>query len=371
MTATVVLIVDDDAGDRKHLRRLLARALPGAEVYEAGDTAAAAAFGQGRPDIILLDHMLPGETGLEALGRLTALWPQAAVVLMTGQGTEEIAKEAILNGAIDYLPKTDLSADLLRRVATSSVGIALSRWHAEERQRELESFCEVLVHDFKAPIRAAEFLSEQIVEELEDEDMEGLQRSAMLLQKTAHQMSALVQSLATHIRADRSAAAVETVPLAHVVDTALTALQREIAENDAAIEVACTGLLVRCDPPALAQVLQNLVANGIKYAGDRRPEIRIEAGVSDEDLRILVSDNGIGIAEEHAETVFDPFKRLPTALAVPGTGLGLATCRKVVDRYGGKIWCQPGDGRGTTFGIELPSAATRPRQPHAKPAAPG
>ena len=357
-----VLIFDDDAGDRKQLRRLLAQALPRAQVFEAEDAGAAEAFDACEPDLILLDHMLPGTTGLELMSRLSAPWPKAAVVMMTGQGSEEIAKEAILNGAIDYLPKTGLTEELLRRVALSSIGIARSRWYAAERQAELSSFCDVLIHDFKAPIRSAEFLAEQIVEDLEDEDLDSLSQSAQLLQKTARQMSALVQSLATHIRADRSTAPVERVSLERVVDTALTALQREIAENGAEVTVDTAALLVCCNPAELAQVLQNLLANAIKYAGGRRPEIRITAARLDrpdeperaEMLRLCVADNGIGIPAENARAVFDPFKRLPSALAVPGTGLGLATCRKVVKRYGGRIWCEPGREVGTVFCIELP-----------------
>ena len=168
-------------------------------------------------------------------------------------------------------------------------------------------------------------------------------------------MSALVNSLTSHLHADRHSAPRDTSPIANVIDTALLSLQREIETRGADITIDLVDQLVTCDLAALSQVLQNLVANALKYAGDRKPEIRIRAATGDEGLLISVSDNGIGIPAEFANRIFDPFTRLPGALGVSGTGLGLATCRNVVERFGGRIWSEPNNPMGTTFLVLLPS----------------
>ncbi|MEI4470409.1 sensor histidine kinase [Frigidibacter sp. MR17.24] len=307
-------------------------------------------------DLILLDHMLPGRHGLDRIAMLTGRWPRAAIVLMTGQGSEELATAAIQRGAVDYVAKRALTEEALIRIARRGVETARLRWRIEQQRRELERFCEVLVHDFRAPIRAVGFLAETLIEDIGTADRATIAKSAALLVKSARQMSDLVQSLATHIRLDRDDAEMRRAPLAGVVEAALTALQREIAESGAAIAIETAGIALPCDPPALAQVLQNLIANAIKYAADAPPAVRIWARTEGATVLVGVEDEGLGVPAAQAERIFEPFVRLGTTKARPGTGLGLATCRRVVQRHGGMIWCAPREGGGTIFYIRLPAA---------------
>jgi signal transduction histidine kinase len=108
----------------------------------------------------------------------------------------------------------------------------------------------------------------------------------------------------------------------------------------------------------LMQLLQNIVGNGLKYCKAERPVIHIGARKRDDGLwQFSVADNGIGIPAEYHETIFQAFKRLHGVEEYEGTGLGLATCKKIVERHGGRIWCESEQGQGTTFHFTLEGAA--------------
>jgi two-component system, chemotaxis family, sensor kinase Cph1 len=103
------------------------------------------------------------------------------------------------------------------------------------------------------------------------------------------------------------------------------------------------------------QLLQNLIGNAVKYRGPEPPMIRISATQVQGECQVRVSDNGIGIAADQHERVFEIFRRLHTQKAYPGTGIGLAVCRRVVTRHGGRIWIEPGASQGSTFVFSLPN----------------
>jgi signal transduction histidine kinase len=104
----------------------------------------------------------------------------------------------------------------------------------------------------------------------------------------------------------------------------------------------------------LIQLLQNLIGNGLKYGGDRPPKVRISAAKTDQDWMVSVTDNGIGIPEKHRERIFGVFKRLHGS-EVPGSGIGLAICARIVGHYHGRIWVDPAPGGGSIFSFTLPS----------------
>jgi light-regulated signal transduction histidine kinase (bacteriophytochrome) len=138
-----------------------------------------------------------------------------------------------------------------------------------------------------------------------------------------------------------------------VVATALRALGVAIAESGAQIE--CGALpVVMGDPDQLTQLFQNLVANAIKFRGNLPPEIHIHAKREDGFWRFAVRDNGIGISPEYFERIFVMFQRLHSRSTYPGTGMGLAICKKIVERHGGRIWVESAPQQGTTFLFTLP-----------------
>ncbi|GHE04112.1 hypothetical protein U879_01630 [Defluviimonas sp. 20V17] len=351
-----VLLIDDDVGDLKLVRRLIGSCMADARVIEAASVDDALRRDDTNPDAIFLDHLMPGRTGLDCIEELRVRWPWAAIFIMTGQGDEVLAKSAIQAGATDYIPKNALSHNAVARMLSNGVRAARERWRLEEQRRDLTLFSEVLVHDFKAPIRAAGFLSDQISEDFDTGDEQEAREGLRMLGKAARQMMDTVTSLEQHIRLDREVTYVP-VAVAEILDRALTAMDGEIRCSGALIDICVDPQIpeVTCNAPQIAQVLQNLIANAIKYCDKPNPKIRISISCQEGASALFeLRDNGIGIGAEFRERVFEPFKRLPGGGEVQGTGLGLATCKKFVVRHGGRIWCDAAAGGGTVFRFTLP-----------------
>ncbi|WP_425052375.1 sensor histidine kinase [Psychromarinibacter sp. S121] len=352
MTRLNILIVDDDDADRKMIRRLIDASGLDVTIHEAGCRADMLALRPPVVDAIFLDYRLPDADGLELVTPALDRWPRCAVILVTGQGDEDLAKSAILQGATDYIPKRSLSANAVTRMLENSVQAARLRWQIEEQRTELELFSDTLVHDLKAPIRAVAFFGDQAEEDLNNGDIDAAREAIDFVQRANRQMRNLIDCLADHIRNDR-VQVTENVSLSTLVSEATTALTGEIAESDASVAVQNGDLHLRCIRPQIVQLLQNLIGNAIKYAGAARPEISISATAEDGVTHLVVADNGVGIDEGYRTRIFEPFRRIDGTNRPAGTGLGLATCRKIALRHAGHIWCAPDPGGGSQFHVLL------------------
>ena len=113
--------------------------------------------------------------------------------------------------------------------------------------------------------------------------------------------------------------------------------------------------VVRADPSQLVQLFQNLLGNALKFHGEAPPKIDVDACREGDYWRFLVRDNGIGIDSEFQEHIFEMFRRLHTRTQYPGTGIGLAICKNIVDRHGGRIWVESELGQGATFNFTIPA----------------
>jgi light-regulated signal transduction histidine kinase (bacteriophytochrome) len=159
----------------------------------------------------------------------------------------------------------------------------------------------------------------------------------------------------------------QSIDCRDVVNEAIENLAAAIEENDARIDVGDLPVL-RGDRVQLAQLFQNLIGNAIKYRGPKSPVIQIHAIDRADDWLFSVKDNGIGIRPEYQEQVFIIFQRLHTREQYPGTGLGLALCKRIVERHGGRIWIEGNDGDGSIFWFTLPRG-DNPGQPRHSPVA--
>ncbi len=347
-----IMIVDDDDADRKLLRRLLKSPQEDRSFREASSGKSALEHAGQHIDVIFLDYLLPGLTGLDLLERFVRTWPKAAIILMTGQGDEEVAKTAILQGASDYIPKSIMTSGALNRMMENGMKLSHMRWKLEEQRRELSLFSDTLVHDLRAPVRAIKFLSEQIQADFDSGHMEEVYKEFDMMKLSVIRMSELIESLACHVSLDGSSKW-EHVPLDNLCERVSMALAREISDSGAQLTWNTRNLSTFCIAPEIAQMLQNLVANSIKYCGEGVPQIHIDVEQIEGGVKLSVSDNGVGIPEAFRETIFAPFKRLQQTESLPGSGLGLATCQKVARRHRGEIWCGESKDSGATIHVTL------------------
>jgi light-regulated signal transduction histidine kinase (bacteriophytochrome) len=147
-------------------------------------------------------------------------------------------------------------------------------------------------------------------------------------------------------------------PFLDVFKDAVALLKSSI--DDAGAKVACGELpVVMGDRSQLVQLMQHLIGNGIKYHGDESPYVYVSAELNGSEWTFSVRDNGIGIDPKYHDRIFEIFKRLHDQKDYPGTGIGLAVCRRVVDRHGGKLWLESEAGHGSVFRFTLPEGTNK------------
>ena len=175
----------------------------------------------------------------------------------------------------------------------------------------------------------------------------------------ASRMQRMINDLLNYSRVGRRGGASEPVALREVVDAVLSSLQLAIEDAGASIEIDELPVVsgVRSQ---LQQLFQNLIGNGLKFRGEAAPHIRIAAERDGAVWLFSIADNGIGIETDYLERIFLIFQRLHERSRYPGTGIGLAVCKKVVEHHGGRIWVESEPGQGSTFLFTLPAAEEAP-----------
>lgn len=221
---------------------------------------------------------------------------------------------------------------------------------------ELEQFAYVASHDLQAPLRSISSFSQLLARNERDNLSEDGQEFLGLINESVVQMRQLIQDLLAFSRVQRDEIPDTPVPLAEVLADVRSRLRAAVDEDGAQIEVSDMPTVIG-HSGQLTQLFQNLVGNGLKFCRDGvAPIVKVTAKCSGGKAIIRVEDNGIGIAPEHHQRVFEMFKRLHTQEEYEGTGIGLALCRKIVDRHNGDMDLESVPGEGTTFILTLPLA---------------
>ena len=242
----------------------------------------------------------------------------------------------------DITERKRAEQELARRAA------ALTRSNAE-----LDQFAYVASHDLQEPLRMVSAFLGRLRKECGPELGEGPDEYLRFALEGAERMRRLVEDLLAYSRL-RESADLETVDCNEVFEAAAANLANAIDEGDATVT---RGVLpvVRATRTGLLQVFQNLLSNALKFRGSGPAVVSVEAGRSGDEWLFRVSDSGIGIDPRQSERVFRMFQRLHERDAYPGTGIGLAICKQVIEGLGGRIWIEPRPGGGTQVSFTVPA----------------
>ncbi len=260
--------------------------------------------------------------------------------------TERQRAAADLKQAQSALRRTN--EELERRVEQRTAELTRSN-------QELEQFAYIVSHDLQEPLRKMKSFSQLLAKECQGQftDNDKAQRYLNYIIDAAQRQRTMIQALLNYSRLGRNDSTKVAIELGAVVEKVLDDLSIPIAENQATVTV--TDLpTVQASLPQMAQLFLNLIGNGIKFQGSAPPKIQIKAHLHSSEWLISVQDNGIGIKPQYAERIFQIFQRLHSRSEYPGTGIGLAICRKIVEGHSGSIWVTSEPGQGSIFYFTLP-----------------
>lgn len=330
---------------------------------------------QVRPDLVLLDLDLPDMSGWAVLAELRPRVPEAKVVILTSLEQVNPVSPDVMAMADAVIEKGISNRELATRLvdvlggtrpmpvshrAEATLARAIAQLERKNRElarsnEELDTFAAVASHDLAQPLQVAfgylSMLQAEYGDQLDATGREWVKNAVDSLER----MRTLVQHILRYARAGAGEPNREALETQAVVGEALASLAAFAAERDAKVIVGDNLPRAVGDPVQLALVFQNIIANAIKYVPeDRQPVIVVSAEEDASGPIVVVSDNGVGIPESDRSTVFDMFHRVAGQTAT-GSGLGLATVKKIVGRHGGEVWAEGGEGGvGTRVCVRLP-----------------
>jgi PAS domain S-box-containing protein len=264
---------------------------------------------------------------------------------------------------VNTAPITDESGAMIGAVSLfqditerKQVEAELERYAArlEHSNAELQQFAFVVSHDLQEPLRKIRAFGDRLAHHagsrLEEQEQDFLNR----MTNAAQRMQTMIDDLLTYSRITTKARPFEQVDLNHIVSEVLSDLEVRIERTGGQVIINVLPV-IEADPMQIRQLLLNLLSNALKYHQPSvSPLVEISAKINDREVTLYVKDNGIGFDPVHRERIFQPFERLHGRSAYEGTGMGLAICRKIVERHHGEISADSQPGNGTTFITILP-----------------
>ena len=355
-----ILLIDDDRDSRALARLVLKQELPHAAVTEVADAVSfAEAFGRADFELVVLDPRLPWADGLAVLHALKGRWPQLPVILLTDRGGEELGVRAAKLGADDLLIKSPGGFVNLPLAVLGTLELARSRTPplAEEQEppkpSDFGQLAAMAAHELQEPLRMVERYTRILAEDYKGR-LDG-QADELLgfAHEGARRLQDLIDGLLVFSRLDAPGKPFQRVESAQLLERVLADLAPRIEESGAVVTHDALPM-IEADPGQIVQLLRNLLGNALKFRGGAPPRVHVSATRLRGEWVFAVQDNGIGMNPEESKTVFNLFARLHPD--VPGSGIGLAVCRKIVERHGGRIWVESQPGQGSTFSFTLPLA---------------
>ncbi|HEX2960911.1 MAG TPA: ATP-binding protein, partial [Ignavibacteriales bacterium] len=223
----------------------------------------------------------------------------------------------------------------------------------ERSNKELEQFAYIASHDLQEPMRMVASFTQLLAARYQGKLDEKADEYIAFALEGARRMQTLIRDLLKYARVTSRLKPFELLDCNEILYDVLSDLQLVIGESRAEI-TSDTLPVIMGDITQIRQLLQNLISNAIKFRGANRPEIHISAVCGQKDWAFSIRDNGIGIDPQFHERIFLLFQRLHEREKYPGTGIGLALCKKIIELHGGRIWLESEPGRGTTFYFSIP-----------------
>lgn len=366
-SSVVSVVFADDSRSIRTLAKFALSAESGCSVIaEAADgVEAVALYETHQPDCVVLDGEMPSMDGWAAMGKILAEFPSAKVVMLSGSSEEAVAERAVAAGAAAYLDKTTQLGELaatVRRVTTSEPSPMPRRLETAVATRpaattdlaELRRLEYVVGHDLGEPLRIIEgfagLLESRYAASLDDAGRLFLRQ----LTEASARMQSMLDDLLLYGRAGVMSPAPVLLDVTELVTAVRQALSSTIAERHAEVQV---GHLepAHADPAMLHTVLRAVITNALVFNRAAVPTVEVSGGRSGDTVTITISDNGIGIEPDHLERVFHLFQRLNSREDYPGTGTGLALCRRLMELQHGSVDLTSTRGAGTTVTLSLPA----------------
>jgi two-component system, NtrC family, sensor kinase len=342
-------------------------------------------------DCILLDLVMPGLSGQETCRRIkeSVAWRDIPLIMHTALEEQDAMIAGINAGADDYIAKSSerevlfarVRAQLRRKqfedenrsireqllqkerevvVAHSAQELAESRAifvaELERKNSELEAFSYSVSHDLRAPLRSIDGFSKLLLDDHAGALNAKGKDYLLLVRASAQRMGELIDDLLLLSRVGRAGLVRDRVDLSGIARVAAEELQRKDPDRQVTICIE-EPLSAEADDGLMRVLLENLLGNAWKFTANV-PAARIEVRAEQKEggTVFFVRDNGAGFDMSYAEKLFNPFQRLHTEAEFPGTGIGLATVHRIVDRHGGRIWADSAVGQGATFYFTIPPA---------------
>jgi signal transduction histidine kinase len=320
------------------------------------------------PDVVLADYNLPQWKGMEALDLLQREQLDIPLILVSGALGDVTAVECIKRGATDYVLKDGLARlpESVRRALVER-NLRRQRRDAEEQlarkveelarsNAELEQFAYIASHDLQEPLRMVSSYTSLLGERYRGKLDETADKYIAYATEGAQRMQTLIQDLLAFSRLGRKGNPPTRVDCDAVMAEVMLSLRAAIEESRATVTYPALPA-VYAERSQMTQLFQNLVGNAIKFRGPDPPVISVAVEQAGAQWLFSVRDNGIGLAPEYADKIFVVFQRLHTRTEYPGNGIGLAICKKIVERNGGKIWVESEPGHGSVFRFTMPAEA--------------
>lgn len=366
----VVLFLDDDANLLQAMRRTL-RNQP-YDIYTAKDGNEAKLILKSKPvDLIVSDEHMPGIQGTDVLGWVAREFPDVVRILLTGRPELSSALRAVNECHVyRFLTKPCKNLELAmtirdgleyrRLVLENRELLELTRrqlTELERSNRELDYFSRALMHDIFQPLQAVgaycELARDENPTQLDKQTEQHLDSALARVERIVD----MVAGLSEYVGLRDSTTSLEPVDLGEQVRHVLDDLAFLFSSAGGTVHLGDLPA-VQGHPSRLRQLFQNLFENAIKYRSAAPPEIHVACETHEAGWTVLVSDNGIGIPQDHLARMFEAFHRAHQELQRPGSGLGLATCRRIMEQHGGTIGVESSPGAGARFRLYFPRTAS-------------